>query len=168
MKKKKEFLSHYNTFFCKIYRYVFFRTGRNKELAEDMTSDIFLKAYEAFEDFDETKNFSVWIYRIAHNHLIDHYRKLKGEPIPLEEVINELKSEALHMQDLDRKIHLKHVADLLGKLPENQREVMVMKYFSDLTNKEISQILNMNEAHVRVLQHRALDFLKTRLAFLAS
>lgn len=131
-----------------------------------MTSEIFLKAYEAYENFDGQKNFGVWIYRIAHNHLIDYYRRAKPEHVPIENVEQELGVNAGHPQEVDKNLDLAHLSNVLTVLPESQRDVVVMKFFNDLSTQEIAEVMNTTEAHVRVLQHRAIDFLKTRLSFL--
>lgn len=164
-KPYKEFLDHYNIYFEKVYRYIFFRVGRNKELAEDLTSEIFLKALENYGDFDHARPFAVWIYRIAHNHLVDFYKKMKFEMMDIEEVANEIKSKGDLEREVETKINTGTVTDVLEDLPRLQKEVVVMKYVNDLTNPEIAQILDTNEAHVRVLHHRALKWLKTRLAY---
>lgn len=162
----KDFLSHYNAFFEKVYRYIFFRVGKNRELAEDLTSEIFLKAFENFESFDGVRPFAVWIYRIAHNHLVDYYKKVKAEIVPIEDAENDLKVNVDYQYDFDKEIDLEKVKGLLEKLPQVQMDVVIMKYVNDLTNPEIAQILKTNEAHVRVLQHRALSALRSNLAFI--
>jgi RNA polymerase sigma-70 factor (ECF subfamily) len=161
----KEFLDHYNTYFEKVYRYIYFRAGRNKELAEDMTSEIFLKALENYGDFDHSRPFAVWIYRIAHNHLVDFYKKMKFEMMDIEEVANEIKAKSDIEMEIETRLNTGNVTEVLDDLPRLQKEVIVMKYVNDLTNPEIAQILDTNEAHVRVLHHRALKWLKTRLAY---
>jgi RNA polymerase sigma-70 factor (ECF subfamily) len=160
----KKFSGHYNAFFEKVYRYIFFRAGRNKQLAEDLTSEIFMKALENFENYDETRPFAVWIYSIAHNHLVDHYKKVKPEIVDIEVAANELKIYDHAAKDLDVKLDMEKVQLILDKLPANQKDIVVLKYVNDLTNPEIAEILDTSEAHVRVLQHRALQALKTRLA----
>jgi RNA polymerase sigma-70 factor (ECF subfamily) len=163
MNKRKSFPAYYSTFFEKIYRYIFFRVGREKELAEDMTSDIFLKAYESFENFDHDKSFSVWIYKIAHNHLVDHYRKARKEIVPLEDAENELKTDENPVSYIDLKFDLEQISLALQSMQEKQKEMIILKYFNDLQNKEIAEILGIKEEHARVLQHRAISALKSKI-----
>lgn len=151
-----------------MYRYIFFRVGKKRELAEDLTSEIFMKALENFEKYDHVRPFAVWIYRIAHNHLVDYYKKVKAEIVPIEEVENELRLNVKYQEELDNELDLEKVKEALEKLPDSQKEVVMMKYINDLTNPEIAEILNTNEAHVRVLQHRALSSLKSKLSFTIS
>jgi len=164
--KRKRFVSYYNTYFEKIYRYIFFRSGRDRELAEDLTSEVMIKAYEAFDDFDQSKNFSVWIYRIAHNHLVDHYKKVKKEIVAIEDAENELEKDEKIVENTDSKLSMEQVEMVLEMLPDQQKEIIMMKYFQELSHKEIAGIMDMTEAHVRVLAHRALEMLKKRLSFL--
>lgn len=164
----KNFHAYYNTFFEKVYRYLFFRAGRNKELAEDMTSEVFLKALESFENFDHRRPFAVWIYRIAHNHLVDYYKKAKAEIVPIEDAENDLRTLPTVEKDFDVKLDLERIGLVLDTLPAQQKEVVMMKYFNDLTNPEIADVLSLSEAHIRVLQHRALQSIKTKLSFLTA
>ncbi|TAL19526.1 sigma-70 family RNA polymerase sigma factor, partial [Patescibacteria group bacterium] len=69
----EKFRKFYETHFNKIYRFVLFRVG-NRELAEDLVSEIFVKALKAFPSYDESRSRSSWIFTIARNHLINHYR----------------------------------------------------------------------------------------------
>lgn len=147
---------------------MFFRVGRNRELAEDLTSEVFLKAYENFESFDHRRPFAVWIYRIAHNHLVDYYKKSKTEIVPIEDAENDLKTLPTVEKDFDVKLDLEKIGLVLDTLPEQQRDVLMMKYFNDLTNPEIANILSINEAHIRVLQHRGLQTVKTKLSFITT
>jgi len=164
-KEFKQFLEYYNTYFEKVYRYIFFRVGRNKELAEDLTSEIFLKAMEKYDSFDQKRPFAVWVYRIAHNHLVDYYKKVKFEMMDIEEVANELKSNSNLVKELESRMNTASVTEVLEDLPRLQKEVIMMKYLNELSNPEIAEILDTNEAHVRVLHHRALKWLKTKLAY---
>ncbi len=165
-KKRKRFVSYYNTYFEKIYRYIFFRVGQNRETAEDLTSEVMLKAYEAFEDFDQDRNFGVWIYRIARNHLIDHYKKTKKEIVALEDAEYELKYVDKAAEKADEGIKMEHVENAMERLPDQHKEIITLKFLSEMTNKEIAEILNLKETHVRVLISRATGNLKKQLSFL--
>jgi len=166
-KKRKSFLSYYNTYFEKIYRYLFFRVGRNRQLAEDLTSEVMLKALEHFEDFDHGRSFSVWIYRIARNHLFDFYRKAGKDTVPLDAVAGVLEGKERVVEQVEGKMKKEKVEQALDVLPDQQREVFILKFFQDLSHGEIASILQLKEAHVRVLQHRAVRTVRKRLSFLA-
>jgi len=156
------FLKYYLEYYEKIYRYVYFRSYENTSLAEDITSDTFLKALEKFDTFDPEKSFSAWIYTIARNCIIDHFRKEKNyHHISLdEEIDNSDLSTNTIVSDVDNTFTQKEILKSLDHLPENQKEIILLKYFNHLDNKEISQMLDMNPTTLRVQQHRALKTLK--------
>lgn len=165
-KKRKRFASYYNTYFEKIYRYIFFRVGQNRETAEDLTSEVMLKAYEAFENFDQERNFGVWIYIIARNHLIDHYKKTKKDIVALEDAEYELKYDDKLEEKAETEMKMEHVEQAIERLPDQHKEVITLKFMSEMTNKEIAEVLNLKETHVRVLISRATGNLKKQLLFL--
>ena len=76
-KLKKEFEKFYNSHVDKVYRFVFFRVNCNKELAQDLVSEIFIKAMEHFVDYDENLSKSAWIMTISKNHLANYWRDKK-------------------------------------------------------------------------------------------
>jgi RNA polymerase sigma-70 factor (ECF subfamily) len=141
---------------------------RNKELAEDLTSEIFMKALENFDSYDQERPFAVWIYRIAHNHLADFYKKVKAKTVPIEEAVNEIKSPVNFIREIDLNLDMGKVKTALTNLPQKQKEVIMMKYLDDLENTEIAAIMNTTEDNVRVMQHRALQGLKFQLSFLSA
>lgn len=160
-KTKKSFRQYYNTYFEKIYRYIYFRTGKDRALAEDLTSEIMLKAYESFEGYDEQRKFSTWIYRIAHNHLVDYYKKAKLSQVPLDEAFAKSSNDTVLSEKLDVKMAVGKVSDVVMTLPTRQKEIVILKYYNDLTNKEIAEVLKVSEAYIRVNLHRAITQLKT-------
>lgn len=160
-KTKKSFRQYYNTYFEKIYRYIYFRTGKDRALAEDLTSDIMLKAYENFDTYDQERKFSTWIYRIAHNHLVDYYKKAKLDQVPLEEGYAKSGEKEDIAKKLDSEMEIGKVSDVVKELPTKQKEIVILKYFNDLSNKEIAFVLNTTEAYIRVNLHRAVKQLKT-------
>ena len=74
-----EFQTLYWRFKDKIYNYFYYRTGFNKSVAEDLTSTVFLSALEHFDSYDKSRPFQPWIFRIAHNLLVNHYRQTKPQ-----------------------------------------------------------------------------------------
>lgn len=146
----------YTLYLDKLYRYVFFRVGQNKELAEDITSEIFLKAWKNLDDFKDG-SFQAWVYTIARNKVIDFYRTNKNHD-KLEETIlddkNNIEDEILN------KIEIEEVKKAINNLTQEQQEVIILKFIEDMKNTEISKILNKKEDAIRALQHRAIRQLK--------
>jgi RNA polymerase sigma-70 factor, ECF subfamily len=148
----------YNHFFEKIYRFIFYRVG-HKEVAEDLTEEVFIKVFRGIKNLQETQAFEAWLYQIARNQVIDYYRSKKAV-IPIEEVENTLEYETnivdvVHLQS-QQQVFIKLLKELTGE----QQAVMRMKFLEDLDNDEIAAVLNKTEGAIRVIQHRAITKLK--------
>jgi len=150
----------YLKYLDKIYRYVYFRVRCQMEEAEDLTEQIFYRAWESLEKFDSKKGtFQAWLYRIAHNLVIDHHRKMKKEaPLPVDfpdgnNLLEDLKSD-------ERKQAL---MSAVNQLSDEQQQVIILKFVEEMSNSEISLIMNKKEEAVRALQSRALKRLRKLL-----
>lgn len=162
------FTEYYQQYFEQVYKYVFFRTGKNKDLAFDLTSELFLKALEKFDTYQESKSdFINWIFTIARNHIIDHYRSFK-ETINIDEMSNFLSAPEKIASELNLSLDTAFVLYALDHLPANQQEVIKLKFISDWSNKEIAAFLKKTEGNVRVLVHRALQALREKIEQLFS
>jgi RNA polymerase sigma-70 factor, ECF subfamily len=154
---KEAFASIYNKYINKIYRFVFYKTA-TKEIAEDITSQTFLKLWEKIVQGGQIKSLQALLYQIARNLIIDHYRSKKNTEVPLE---FEKDSQAVH---IDEKIHSRIDNELLRpavmQLKEEYREVVVLRYIEELSITEIAKILDKSNGNVRTLTHRALNELK--------
>jgi RNA polymerase sigma-70 factor (ECF subfamily) len=148
----------YDAYAEKIYNYLFYRT-RDKETAEDLTSTTFFKAINGLDGFDEEKgNFSAWLYRIARNSLFDHYRtkKVTSSIEAAEEISDGSDIEASAMsRELSGK-----VKELLETLSDDQREIVTMRIWDELSYKEIAEVTGKKEATCKVAFHRAMAKLK--------
>jgi RNA polymerase sigma-70 factor (ECF subfamily) len=151
----------YERYLDEIQRYVFYRIA-NRFDAEDLTETVFLKAWESLPNFESSRvNLRAWLYRIAHNAVVDHYRTSK--------VFTDLSSERLRdshpspehqIQNLD--VH-QQLADLIRSLDSNLQQVIVCRFINGLSHAETAQIMGIKEGHVRVLQLRALQKLRLML-----
>lgn len=158
-----EFEVYYDQYKHKIYSYLYYRSGKNKELAEDLTSEVFMKALEKFESYKKDSSFQSWIYAIAHNHLIDHFRKDKST-VDLEVVENILESDGDARSSLMRRVAAEQVQELLSYLTDEEREIVLLRYHSDLPMQDIADIVGKPDTTVRVVIHRALSKLRKRYA----
>jgi RNA polymerase sigma-70 factor, ECF subfamily len=159
---KEAFGKLYDVYLKPIFRFVYFRVS-NREDAEDLTGQIFLKAWQHIDKYDTNKSFfSSWLYIIARNQVIDHYRQSKKN-IELEDWIKETHVQPEILDKVDQEILHKNLLKKTKKLPEKQQEVIILKFFENLSNKEISQIINKKEGAIRILQYRALQNLKIML-----
>lgn len=144
----------YDHFFKKIYTFIYFRVG-HKEVAEDLTEDVFLKAFGKIAGISKDGSLEAWLYQIARNQVIDYYRE-KKLTVALEEVENTLEYETnvIDIVNLERQqmIFLK----LLKELGAEQQIVLKLKFLENLDNAEIAELLHKNEGAIRVIQHRAI------------
>lgn len=161
-----DFQDYYHQYKDKIFSFMHYRLNSNTALAEDLTSDVFLKAYEKFDTYNPEFAFSTWLYTIARNTLIDHFRKHK----PTQDLEKAQEIPAKHPEasaKLDTTLKVDKVKDALEGLPEFQKDVVLLKHLEDMSTKQIAEITESTEANVRQALSRAVKKLKTLLAFLA-
>jgi RNA polymerase sigma-70 factor (ECF subfamily) len=140
----------YDLYFPKIFRYVSWRVG-NKSDAEDLVSDIFTKALYKINSFKWQKGatFSSWIFRIAYNTTVDFYRtKHRRDYINIDDLPEIPADFLLPDEDLDRRQLFKKLYQMIQELPERQAEVITMRFFTGLKNKEIAEVLGISERSV--------------------
>ena len=152
----------YDHFSLRLYKFIFLRVG-HKELAEDILADTFVKAWTKISQVTSAKAFTSWIYQIAKNSIIDYYR-VKKVTIDLEEVVDVLEDAASPIDDANLMIEQRIVLELIDALPQDQQQVIQYKFFEELENIEIAQIMGKPEGTIRVLQHRAIHNLKELLS----
>jgi RNA polymerase sigma-70 factor (ECF subfamily) len=148
----------YNVYLGQIYRYIFYQV-KDRMTAEDITEEVFLKAWKSIKSCKgKEKTFASWLYRIAHNHMINILRNTK-KFIPIEEVeITDPK------QEIGADIENQEILKILGYLPENQKQIILLKFIEGMNNKEIGKIMGKTEGAIRVTQMRALLTLRQILS----
>lgn len=138
-----------------LYRYFYWNLSSTEE-AEDLTEEVFLRCLLHISDFNARKaSFKAWAFRIAHNLLVDHFRKGKGRGSETLEAEREADQPPLG-EALEEEERRKAVREALGELPSSQRQLVVMKYFAGMSNAEVARALGKSEGAVNALQHRAL------------
>lgn len=139
-----------------IYRYIFYRVD-NQERAEDLTEQVFVKAWEALEGYEQGEYpFSSWLYRIAHNAVIDHYRTKKDEA-SLESVSFRLPDETEGPEErLIDKAEARSLHEALKQLSEEKQQLLILRFVQGLPHARVAEILGKSEGACRVMQHRAL------------
>ncbi|MBU1446113.1 RNA polymerase sigma factor [Patescibacteria group bacterium] len=155
----KAFAQIYDVFVKSIYRYVFYKV--KKEDVEDIVEVLFLKAWENIRKYKKRKNttFKSWIFRIAHNLIVDHYR-LSREHASLDPWIADTKREANPIDMTQCKLNTEFLKEALAKLKPNYQQLIIYKFINDFSNEEIAQLLDKSEGSIRILQFRALKSLK--------
>ena len=152
----------YDRYAGKIYSYVLRRVS-GERLAEDITASVFTKMLDAIESSNAwNRSFSSWLYRIAHNAVIDYYRrKDKRNTLPLDERL--VASDENPVAVVEEDITMETVQSAMNYLTEAQRSVIELKFFEGLTNLEVANILDKTEGAIKSLQHRALASLRRHL-----
>lgn len=158
------YIDYYNKYKDKIFSYFYYNLSKNREQAEDLTSDTFLKAFKKFDRYNDNFSFSTRIFTIAKHTLFDYYRKQKYD-LELDEISESCYSEFLSYEEdiwknIDNKDKLKDFSKALEKLNKTQKEIIVMKYINDFSNKEISEKTWKTEVNVRKILSRWLKKIK--------
>jgi RNA polymerase sigma-70 factor, ECF subfamily len=150
----------YDKHFDAIYRFILLKTG-NKTDAEDISHQVFLSAWQKINKYEfQGFPFSSWLYKIASNAVIDHWRTSKPN-VSIDLVSENYLSELPELHNnLDQKFELKLVKNAIPRLEPDQQSVIIMRFVDELSTKEIANILDKSEGAVRVIQHRALKQLR--------
>ena len=155
---KHTFTKLYNQYVDKIYSYVFWRVGE-QEVAEDMTSEVFTKAWAARESFDGTHP-QAWLYTIARNIITDYHRRKK--PVTDSEMIDELTDTTNDTPEVatEKVLTRERLARAIATLPEQAQSIVIWKFVENVSAAEIATRLGISEGNVRIQQMRALKKLR--------
>lgn len=162
MRFTKDFETIYVKYSDKIFKYIYLNTS-DPYLSEDITSEAFLRIWKNWKKI-KPDFMQALIYKTAKNILIDHYRKVKNKKkVSLEEMVENGK-EPSYDEDLIEKMNndanLTKIMKALKDLPENLREVVILRFIDDLSTKEVALALDSTEVNIRVLQFRAIKKLR--------
>jgi len=152
----------YDFYFPKIYGYIFKRVG-NFDIAEDLVSSTFLKVFTNLHSYNyKGYTFGAWVYRIATNKLIDHYRKEARTPETNIDDIEEPKDKNSDMPEelMQRAQDRRLVQQVMRELHQKHQRILYLKFFAEKPNTIIAEILDTNENNVRVMLFRALKSFK--------
>lgn len=146
----------YNTYSKKIHSYLRYHLNNRAEVAEDLAADVFLKAMEKINSYQfNGVPFSAWLYRIAHNHLIDYLRaQPKKQGVSLEECMGVDDPSA--ERSLDHTLTQQQLSGAFDGLTEDQRQVIVYRFLQDRSIADTARLMAKNEDAIKQLQVRAL------------
>ncbi len=147
----------YEYYLPKIYSYIFNRTG-NKEVTEDITSQTFTTALLKIKTYRyKGCSFGAWLYRIAHNKTVDYFRSVqKVDNLDFEKIVSSESSES----DAEKRERQLFILNALKDLAPQYQELITLKYFQELENEEIAEILGCRRETVAVKLHRSMRALK--------
>jgi RNA polymerase sigma-70 factor (ECF subfamily) len=150
----------YDRYIDKIYRFVYYKVYV-KEVSEDIVSDVFHKALQKIKTFDADKGtFSAWIYRIARNSVIDHYRKDKGD-VPIDDIFD-VGFDERTPESLDAVAALAKVSEYLETLSAKQREIITLRVWEEMSYQEIAAIVGGSEDSVKMAFSRGIRELREK------
>ena len=156
----------YELFYDQIFRYITFKCGSRLE-AEDLTGEVFVKMLESIGKFKfQGFPFTSWLYRIAHNVVVDHFRRKGRRPtVPLDTVLN---AAGAGESELERHVQVNlsmvQLTEALDDLTELQREVISLRFASGLSVAETARAVGRKENAVKALQHAGIRKLRRILA----
>lgn len=158
----------YDNYLPHVFRYIFYQIN-NRAVAEDLTSETFLKMLTAIPNFREGgESFYPWLLRIAKNTTLDYLRSKSKQPqVLLDEDIEELFFDSRNRADLEHVVitalDAEEIKRAVSKLTEEQQQVLLLKFTMGLSNIEVGKVLDKTEGSIKSLQVRALASLKRLL-----
>ncbi|MFZ2804455.1 MAG: RNA polymerase sigma factor [Patescibacteria group bacterium] len=155
----KHFPDFYRTNVKRVYRFLFYRVGGSKEMAEDLTQDVFIKALGAFEGYDPAISQTSWIFTIARNHLINQLQKTRPN-VDLEEIENTMWDAVDGAEKMALRHDQKRLFDAIAQLPAEDAQVVRLKYLEGWPYDDIAKELGKTAGSLRVQAYRALKELK--------
>jgi RNA polymerase sigma-70 factor, ECF subfamily len=154
---QEAFAELYERYFDKIYRYIALKIGDRCE-AEDMAQQVFLKALKSIASFKwQDVPFSSWLYRIAHNQAVDHLRRKTRRPTSeLDDAILPDDPEESPQERLEAGVSMEQLAKATHRLTTAQREVISLRFTSEMPVAEVARLMGRSEGAVKALQHSAI------------
>lgn len=152
-----EFEAVYNRYYLPVYRF-FYKRLQNKEICEDLTSDVFYSCLKKYSTYDSSKaTIATWIYSVANNKLKNHYRDRK-EHVSIEGT--ESMSELPDKTDMDGAVFLTQMREYLDMaldtVSDKERTIVRLRYFSGLSSDEIAMQVGTSAGNVRVILTRTI------------
>ena len=147
----------YDEYADKIFSYIYHRVGQ-AQLAEDLTGQVFTKMLEAIRANRAWRSsFSGWLYRIAHNLVIDHYRRRqRATYINLEDAPPLTATEGDPLRSVEARLDSEDLRVAIGKLTEEQAQVITLRFIEEMSIAEVAAIMEKTEGAIKALQYRAV------------
>lgn len=168
IEKVKAGQSNYFSYIVERYQDIVFSIAlkvlKNREDAEEMAQESFIKAYKSLHTFKGNAKFSTWLYRITYNNCISEVRKRKMHFTSTDDV--EIKDETteINLDGIPEENRAKCIKDALQKLPEEEYTLVLLYYFEEQSIEEISKVTNLSESNTKVKLYRARKKLYTILS----
>lgn len=161
------FRALYRQYHGRVFAYIAYRVGRADD-AEDITADVFVRVVGGLRRFQwrGDGSFSAWLFRIAYNEIQRHHGRFRGKPtpIPLDELPELHGTQLTPDQEMLRKEQFEQLRQAISALTPRRQEIITLKFFAELRNKEIAVVLHLDERTVAAHLHRALANLERHLS----
>ena len=163
-KDEQAFARLYEDYFDRIYRYIVARIGDTHE-AEDMTQQVFLNVLKSISSYRWSgKPFAAWLFRIAHNQVVDHLRKRsKRSLVPIEDAPPIESAGEDPEEEVEMKMDMEQVAGATRELTAAQREVISLRFAGGMSIIEAAKAMGKTEGAIKALQHSAILALRKKL-----
>ena len=150
----------YEELYDRIARYVIARTG-NRDVGEDLAGEVFVRAVESIGSFRERGvPVEAWLFRIAHNLVVDHYRRSARRPIvPIDDAMG-LAGSADTAGEVEQRLAMERVAQMMQRLNPAQQEVISLRFSGELSAEEAGAVMGRTPGAIRELQRTALKALR--------
>ncbi len=159
-KAREQFSNIYDQYIEKIYRFVYLKVD-SREIAEDLTSKVFLKGWEAYKSQKDIINPGAFLYKIANNMVIDHYReKGRTKIISAENVLYAVDPRTTPQDMAILSSDVSIVKTAIQKLKKDYQDVIIWHYLDDVPIADVAKIMDKPEGTIRVMLHRGLKELK--------
>jgi len=169
IKAAKEDLSNFKMLYEKyvkaVFRYCYKRLGNNRELAEDITSETFVKAIEKFDTYTyRNKSFVAWLYTISHNLIVDYYRDKKERNISLDELPQfSKKEEETILSKLSEEEVKEEVVEKAKNLSDSLQNIFTLRLTEDLTFAQIAKMVGGTEGSVKMKYYRGIKSIRRKI-----
>ncbi|MDD2252175.1 MAG: ECF subfamily RNA polymerase sigma factor, BldN family [Dehalococcoidales bacterium] len=159
---QEAFAQIYEENFDKIFRYIAIKIGNQME-AEDLTQQVFMKALKAISSYKwKDVPFSAWLYKIAHNQVVDYFRKKNRRPeTELNEDITSVEDHPYKAAEF--KVELEELSRALKKLTHLQQEVISLRFSCEMPIAQVAIIMGKKEGAIKALQHSAIQALRKHM-----
>jgi len=149
----------YEEYYDRMVRYIFVRI-RDQTEAEDLAGEVFLKALKSLDSYrGRGEQMRVWLFKIAHNVVIDHVRKMsKRKTVPLNDM--EIPDRLSVEETVETRLQVERLSQALEQLTPSQREVIGLRFFAGLSSAEVGEISGKSGAAVREMQRAAIEKLR--------
>jgi RNA polymerase sigma-70 factor (ECF subfamily) len=159
---RRQFEAFYHTHVDHVFRFVLFRVAQDRERAKDLTQEIFLKAFQAFDRYEPERGARAWIYTIARNHVYNAYAAHKTTA-SLEEVESHASLRIDHLESLQISEDERRLIAAIERLPTQEAELIKQKYLEGWSFEELAKPLGKTAGALRIQAMRALKRLRDLL-----